>query len=160
MSLRDSLLTAPKALLPYCLPPTAYCLPVRRAETILVVEDDPATREVVGRALEGAGWTVEVAEGGRAGLERLAERLPDAILLDLMMPGLDGFGFIEEVRARPAWRDVPIVVMTAKDLTDEDRRRLDGYVRAIIRKAGGTRDTFLAEVRELLAPSLRRARPG
>jgi CheY-like chemotaxis protein len=82
------------------------------------------------------------------------------ILLDLMMPELDGFGFIAELRARPAWRDVPIVVMTAKDLTEEDRRRLNGYVRAIVQKAGAPRETFLTEVRELLAASLRQARPG
>ncbi len=128
----------------------------RDACTVLVVEDDPATREVVGRALEAAGWTVDLAEHGRAGLERLAERVPGVILLDLMMPELDGFGFIAELRARPVWRDVPIVVMTAKDLTEEDRRRLNGYVRAIIQKAGAPRETFLTEVRELLAASLRR----
>ena len=130
------------------------------ARTVLVIEDDAATREAVCRTLEGDGWTVDDAEHGRAGLERLAERVPGVILLDLLMPELDGFGVIEEVRARPAWRDVPIVVMTAKDLTEEDHRRLDGSVRAIVEKAGESRDTFLAEVRELLAPSLRRARPG
>jgi DNA-binding response OmpR family regulator len=115
---------------------------------------------VVGRALEAAGWTVDVAEHGRAGLERLGDRVPGVVLLDLMMPELDAFGFIEEVRARPAWREVPIVVMTAKDLTDADRRRLNGNVRAIIRKAGAPREAFLAEVRALLATSLRRAGSG
>src|SRR3712207_5183338 len=127
---------------------------------ILVVEDDPATREVVSRALEGAGWTVDVAEHGRARLERLAERVPGVILLNLMMPELDGFGFIEEVHARPAWRDIPIVVMTAKDVTEEDRRRLTGYVRAIVQKAGAPREAFLAEVRGLVLASLRQPRTG
>jgi CheY-like chemotaxis protein len=123
---------------------------------VLIVEDDPATREVLRRALEHEGWRVREAEHGRDGLDRLAERVPSAILLDLMMPEMDGFEFIAALRTRPSWRDVPIVVVTAKDLTDEDRSRLNGYVRAIVQKAGSTQDTFLAEVRELLAASIRR----
>ena len=129
------------------------------ARVALVVEDDLATREAARRALEHDGWTVDEAENGRIALERLAERAPGVILLDLMMPVMDGFGLVAELRARPAWREVPIVVMTAKDLTDEDRKRLNGSVRAIVQKAGSARDTLLAEVRELLAASIRRQRP-
>ena len=139
------------ALRRYCRDPDAC--------TALIVEDDPATREAVRRALEHDGWTVDEAENGRVALDRLAVRLPGVILLDLMMPELDGFGLVAELRARPAWREIPIVVMTAKDLTDEDRKRLNGSVRAIVQKAGSSRDTFLAEVRELLAASIRRQRP-
>jgi GAF domain-containing protein/DNA-binding response OmpR family regulator len=131
----------------------------RDACTALVVEDDPATRESVRRALEQDGWTVDEAEHGQAALARLAARLPGVILLDLMMPVMDGFELVAELRTRPAWRDVPIVVMTAKDLTEEDRRRLNGSVRAIVQKAGSSRDSFLAEVRDLLAASIRRQRP-
>ena len=74
---------------------------------VLIVEDDPATREVVRRMLEHDGWTVDEAENGRAALDRLAERVPALILLDLMMPEMDGFEFIAELRTRPAWRDDP-----------------------------------------------------
>ena len=125
----------------------------------LIVEDDSPTRDAVRRALEHDGWTVDEAENGRAALDRLAERPPSVIVLDLMMPVMDGFELVAELRAQPAWREIPIVVMTAKDLTDEDRKRLNGSVRAIVQKAGSTRDTFLAEVRDLLAASLRRQRP-
>ncbi len=131
-------------------------------QTVLLVEDDQDVAEAMIDVLVDEGYLVAHASNGREALDLLrhTDLSPSVILLDLMMPGLDGFGFIEELRARTAWHDVPIVVMTAKDLTDEDRRRLDGSIRAIIRKAGGSRDTFLAEVRELLAPSLRRPRPG
>jgi CheY-like chemotaxis protein len=131
-----------------------------RADCVaLIVEDDPATREAVRRALEHDGWTVHEAENGQVALERLAAGLPGVILLDLMMPTMDGFELVAELRTRPEWREIPVVVMTAKDLTDEDRKRLNGSVRAIVQKAGHSRDTFLAEVRDLLAASLRRQRP-
>jgi signal transduction histidine kinase/CheY-like chemotaxis protein len=132
----------------------------RASRDVLIVEDDPATRETVRRALEHEGWTVAEAENGKVALAAVAERRPSVILLDLMMPEMDGFQFIGELRARPEWRDFPIVVMTAKDLTEEDRQRLNGYVMAIVQKAGSTRDMFLAEVRDLLAASLHRPRPG
>ena len=132
-----------------------YCQD-RDACTVLVVEDDPATRETVRRALEQDGWSVDEAANGRIALERLAVQLPGVILLDLMMPELDGFEVVAALRARPEWRDLPVVIMTAKELTDEDRQRLNGSVRAIVQKAGSSRDTFLAEVRALLAASIRR----
>ncbi|MFN8634130.1 MAG: GAF domain-containing protein [Chloroflexota bacterium] len=132
-----------------------YCQD-RDACTVLVVEDDPATRETVRRALEQDGWSVDEAANGRIALERLAVQLPGVILLDLMMPELDGFEVVAALRARPEWRDLPVVIMTAKELTDEDRQRLNGSVRAIVQKAGSSRDTFLAEVRALLAASIQR----
>jgi CheY-like chemotaxis protein len=135
------------------------CCRDRDACAVLIVEDDSTTREAVRRALELDGWTVDEAENGRVALDRLASRLPGVVLLDLMMPELDGFGLVAELRTRPEWRDLPIVVMTAKDLTDADRKRLNGSVRAIVQKAGSARDTFLAEVRDLLAASIRRQQP-
>ena len=131
----------------------------REACTALIVEDDPATREAVRRALEHDGWTVTEAENGQAALQQLAAGLPGVILLDLMMPVMDGFELVAELRTHPDWRAIPVVVMTAKELTDEDRTRLNGSVQAIVQKAGNSRDTFLAEVRDLLAASLRRQQP-
>jgi CheY-like chemotaxis protein len=127
---------------------------------VLIVEDDPATREAARRMLEHAGWSVAEAENGRVALERLADRRPGAILLDLMMPELDGFELIAELRQRPKWREIPVVVMTAKTLTEEDRQRLNGYVMAIVQKAGSPHQTFLAEVRDLLAAAVRHSRGG
>src|SRR5204863_8229810 len=100
----------------------------------LVVEDDPATREMLRRMLERDGWTVTEAPDGRIGLAQVATARPDLVLLDLMMPELDGFRFVEGLRIEPAWRGIPVLVVTAKDLTDEERRRLNGKVERVIQK--------------------------
>ncbi len=123
---------------------------------VLVVEDDAATREMLGRMLEKEGWAVTAAENGRAALERIAERRPALILLDLMMPEMDGFQFVEALREWDAWRSIPIVVVTAKDLTAEDRLRLSGYVEQILQKGAYRREALLAEVRELVASYIAR----
>ena len=75
---------------------------------MLIVEDDPPTREIMARTLASDGWTVAEAENGRVALERLAKAVPDLILLDLMMPEMDGFEFVAELRkkelgARSRW---------------------------------------------------------
>ena len=118
---------------------------------VLIVEDDAATREMLRRTLATEGWTIDEAENGRVGLERMAERRPDLVLLDLMMPEMDGFEFVAGVREHHDWRDIPIVVITARDVTPEDRRRLNGYVERILQKGATSREELLAEVRELVA---------
>ncbi|HET6860781.1 MAG TPA: response regulator, partial [Streptomyces sp.] len=118
---------------------------------VLVVEDDAATRAVLQRTLEKDGWVVETAENGRVGLARLAARPPDLILLDLMMPELDGFGFLEAVRQDPATAAIPVVVLTAKDLTDADRRRLNGGVARIVRKDPAGADLLVAQLRHAIS---------
>ncbi len=117
---------------------------------VLVVEDDPSAREMFRRAAEGHGWTVVEAENGRVGLERVSEAVPGVILLDLMMPEMDGFSFIEELRRRPECRHVPVIVVTAKDLTEEDRRRLHGHVVQILQKGGYSTQKLLDEINHLL----------
>ena len=117
---------------------------------VLVVEDDPATREVIRRTLEGDGWQVTEAHNGRAALSAVASKVPDLILLDLMMPEMDGFEFVSELRRNEAWRRVPVVVVTAKDLSRDDRERLDGYVRRIFQKGNFSRDELIREIRLLL----------
>lgn len=109
------------------------------------------------RMLEKEGWRVAEAENGYAGLERVAEKLPDLILLDLMMPEMDGFQFLEELRKHEEWRSIPVVVVTAKDLTEEDRLRLNGSVQTILKKGAYGRDGLLNEVRDLVAAC---TRPG
>jgi signal transduction histidine kinase/DNA-binding response OmpR family regulator len=118
---------------------------------ILIVEDDAATREMLRRMLETEGWTVGEAHNGRVGLERVAERQPHLILLDLMMPEMDGFEFVTSLRKHEEWRAIPVVVITAMDLTPDDRRRLNGYVERILQKGASSREALLAEVRELVA---------
>jgi CheY-like chemotaxis protein len=118
---------------------------------VLLVEDDERTREVMRRTLEKDGWQVTLANHGRRGLEHLAAGMPDIILLDLMMPEMDGFEFMEELRQREEGKKVPVIVITAKDLTEEDRRRLNGQVVRIIQKGAHSPEQLLAEVRLLLA---------
>jgi CheY-like chemotaxis protein len=120
-----------------------------------VVEDDAASREMLRRALDGDGWSVREAENGRVALACLREEQPALILLDLMMPEMDGFEFIAELRKRQEWRAIPIAVITAKDLTPDDHLRLNGYVEKIIQKAASSREGLLADVRALVAARVR-----
>jgi PAS domain S-box-containing protein len=124
---------------------------------VLIVEDDAPTSDLMGRALRQIDCTVAQAENGRVGLERLNEALPDAILLDLMMPEMDGFEFIAQVRAESRWRRIPIIVVTAKTLTAEDRARLNGQVQRLVHKGEHSGNAVLAALDELVPRHARRA---
>ncbi len=119
--------------------------------TILLVEDDAVTRDLLQRLLEKEGWQVCKAENGRAALERMPNTQPQLILLDLIMPEMDGFQFVAELRQHPEWRAIPVVVVTAKDLTVEDHLRLNGHVEKILQKGAYTREELLREVRDWIA---------
>jgi CheY-like chemotaxis protein len=110
---------------------------------------------MIRRMLEKEGWTVEEAENGRVGLERVEQGRPALILLDLMMPEMDGFEVLAQVRKRGGGQDVPILIITAKDLTAEDHLRLNGYVSAIVQKEGRGREDLLTEIRNLVLACLR-----
>jgi signal transduction histidine kinase/DNA-binding response OmpR family regulator len=124
--------------------------------SVLIVDDDADTRAMISRTLRDDGWIVAEAENGRAGLERVAQERPEVILLDLMMPIMDGFEFVRELRKRDAWRSIPVIIITAKDLSDDDRRQLNGHVEKILHKDAYRRDQLLAEVSDLLRSGLRR----
>jgi PAS domain S-box-containing protein len=123
---------------------------LRDTNPILVVEDDPITRELLCASLAKAGWAVQTAENGRLALKKVVETCPCLVLLDLMMPEMDGFSFVDEFRRIPAAKDVPVVVLTAKDLTSEDRRRLNGHVGTIMAKGEGMK-VVLRKVQKMLA---------
>ena len=118
---------------------------------VLLVEDDAATRDVTRRILEKEGWRVTEAENGRVALEQMERERPNLILLDLMMPEMDGFEFASCVRLHPEWRSIPIVVLTAKDLSARERQGLSGQVETILHKKSGSREALLNQVRELVA---------
>ena len=120
---------------------------------VLVVDDEPAMRSLTRAILEKEGWAVSEAPNGIVALEVMKRERPSLIFLDLAMPEMDGFAFAAEVRKHPEWRSIPIVVLSAQDLTNEDRKRLNGYVETIIRKHGDGRESILAQVRDLLADS-------
>jgi len=132
----------------------AALAPYRRELPVLVVDDDPDLRALLRRMLEREGYLVDEAENGRAALERVRERTPGAILLDLMMPDMDGFEFLEELRRDEAGRGIPVIVITARDLSAEDHQRLNGSVERILQKGAYRHDALLAEVRRLVGPSL------
>jgi signal transduction histidine kinase/DNA-binding response OmpR family regulator len=130
-------------------------------KSVLVVEDDPTTRQMLRRMLEKEGCRVREAENGRVGLEMLDREAPALVILDLMMPDVDGFGFVEEVRGQAKYSDLPILVVTAKDLNEADRERLSGRVEQIMQKGSYDKDVLLDKVRELVAQVLEeRSRQG
>lgn len=126
---------------------------------ILIVEDDSATREMLRRILEKEGWGVAEADTGRAALRQLAAAPPNLILLDLMLPEMDGFQFIAELRNRQTWSLIPIIVITAKDLTPAERLHLNGHVEQILQKGSYNREALLRDVHTLVNTSLNKTQP-
>jgi hypothetical protein len=122
---------------------------------VLVVEDDLPTREMLRIGLEREKFKVTEAGNGVEALAQLALLRPALILLDLMMPEMDGFQFTREVRANPQWRNIPILVMTAKDINSEERARLDGKVSRILQKGACGREELLVEISQRVARATR-----
>ncbi len=116
---------------------------------VLVVEDDPASSDLVRRLFERNGIPVELATNGAEGLARLRERRPALVLLDLMMPVMDGFSFADQLRAMPEYEDLPVIVLTSKSLTPDDHRRLNGQVTEILTKSAYKRADLLSLVQRL-----------
>jgi len=126
---------------------------------VLIVEDDAITRSMFRRILEKEGWDVAEAANGRLALDQLAAHPPSLILLDLMMPEMDGFQFITALRQQPEWRSLPIIVVTAMDLTMSNRLDLNGHVEQILQKGAFSRDDLLQEVRDLVLACIRHQQP-
>jgi len=118
---------------------------------VLLVEDDEPTRERVRALLVREGWNVMEAANGRVALECMESAMPDLILLDLMMPEMDGFEFAQRLRERAEWRAVPVIVLTVKDITEADRLRLNGYVEKIVQKGAWDQSALLREISMLVA---------
>jgi len=120
---------------------------------VLVIDDELSARALTRAVLEKEGWAVTEAENGMEALRCMERERPSLIFLDLMMPEMDGFSFAAEVRRHPEWRSIPIVVVTAQDLSHDDRRRLNGNVETILRKHGDSGESLMAQVRDLLSNS-------
>ncbi len=128
--------------------------------TILVVEDDTIARELLRRTLEKEGWLVREAANGRAALEAVSQQQPDLILLDLMMPEVDGFQVVSMLRMHPTWRTIPVIVVTAKELTPDDRQWLNASVARTLQKGNYQRDDLLRDVRDLVLNHIRQRNTG
>ena len=118
------------------------------SESIMIVEDDEITRGMLRKSLENNEFKVRSAVNGKEALEKIKKAKPGLIILDLMMPEMDGFEFSEKLRENKDWLDIPVVVITAKDLTKEDHNRLKGNVEAIMQKGSYSKKELLAEVGE------------
>jgi PAS domain S-box-containing protein len=118
---------------------------------VLVVDDDPKMVELIAVRMEGMASTVLRAFGGRDAIDLARQELPDLILLDLMMPVVSGFDVVTALHERPETARIPVLVVTAKDVTPEDRARLNGYVSTILEKSDLDRDRFTAEVRRAMS---------
>ncbi len=121
--------------------------------TVLLIDDDADARERLRFALARGGWTVVEAGDGNEALERLDGVMPSLILLDLMMPGMDGFAFLKRLRQRPDGGLVPVVVLTAKDVTPEERACLDRQADRIISKGSLSLPDLARELRGLMPAS-------
>jgi PAS domain S-box-containing protein len=132
-----------------------HCLPSTK-QPILLVEDDPTTREMMQHLLEKEGWTVETAENGRMALNSIQKNLPSLIVLDLMMPEMDGFDLVAALQKHEEWRSLPVIVVTAKDLTLEERLQLNGYVTQILQKGAYNLEELLSNVCYLITRCLKR----
>lgn len=130
--------------------------PVSDSEFILVVEDDPGIREMLCRQLRKANWQVLEASNGREALNKLKTCTPGLILSDLMMPEMDGFELVHQLRQNEQWRSIPVIILTAKSITPEDRQKLNGEVSKIFEKGSYQRSILFDEVGRLLDEAIAR----
>jgi signal transduction histidine kinase/CheY-like chemotaxis protein len=117
---------------------------------ILAIDDDPDVRDLVGRTLRKHGHDVETAANAIEALQKIDAELPSLVLLDLTMPVIDGFEILARLRATPAWASLPVIVLTGRDISPEDRDRLRG-VQSILIKGGDLRATLVSEVRKVVS---------
>ena len=122
---------------------------VRREGPVLVVEDDAGAREMIRQTIEKMSLPVAEADNGVQALDWLGQHpMPAVILLDLMMPEMDGFEVLDALAAHPQWREIPVIVITAKQLTAAERERLLGQARKVIEKGGASRLDIVAAINE------------
>jgi adenylate cyclase len=122
--------------------------PGRVAGYALVIDDDPDVRELVSRTLRREGWRVETASNAIEALQKVEAERPEVILLDLGLPVIDGFEILARLRAMPTWTELPIVVLTGREVTSDDRKRLAG-VQTILMKGSNVRSDVIGEVRKI-----------
>ena len=137
---------------------TAITRCVRYGDTapILIVDDDASQRDLLKRTLEKDGWETIRAHNGRAALEAVRARTPSIIILDLMMPEMDGFELINTLRKNPETREIPVVVLTAMDLSNADQMMLASNVTEVLRKGASSRDEVLKIVKDLVESTMNR----
>ncbi len=122
-----------------------------RFPRVAIVDDTAEARRLIRRILQSQGnYTISEATNGREGLELIQRELPDLVILDLMMPEMDGFAVMDALRARPETANIPVIVSTAKELTPQEKTLLGGQIQALMQKGDFLNDEFLEEVRSLI----------
>jgi PAS domain S-box-containing protein len=121
-------------------------------QQILMVEDDPVTQKLMATLLKKGHWEIEVVENGQAALDFLSERtqLPHLILLDLVMPRMDGFEFIIRLRQNPSWREIPVIVLSERNMAPEERKLLSDHVATIFQKGNYQSEDLLSTIESIL----------
>ena len=119
---------------------------VSKSKHILVVDDDSSTRTILRKMLIKDGWRVDEAENGKVAIERMGMQIPELILLDLLMPVMDGFNFLKEIKKVDAWLKIPIIVITSKDLTVDDYSFLTDNVDKVIQKGKYNRQEIIDQI--------------
>jgi signal transduction histidine kinase len=118
---------------------------------VMVVEDEEFFRKMMAHLLELEGWRVFQAENGQVALEHLNDKKPALILLDLLMPTMDGFEFLVQLREQEKWRSTPVVVLTARELTAEEHARLNDYAQTIFKKEAYNQEKLVVYIHQMIA---------
>jgi CheY-like chemotaxis protein len=113
-------------------------VPKGEIPNLLIVDDNTYAREILAHAVKKMGWKAIEAENGKVAIEQLKKAQPSIILLDLMMPEMDGFAVINEMQKNEKWRNIPVIIISSKDLTKEERTMLSKYTTGILQKGSYT----------------------
>lgn len=129
------------------------CIPAERDKsksmTVLVVDDDEKAVKYMSSVLENAGFDVLRAYSGKAGINLAINNKPDLMILDLMMPEVSGFDVVEKLRTHPTAKGIPIIICSAKDITPEDKKILNGHILAIVQKSSHTKEDLLSSIKKI-----------
>jgi threonine synthase len=122
-----------------------------RYPKVLIVDDTPEARRLILRIMQSQGnYTLMEASNGREGLDLATRQRPDLIILDLMMPEMDGFAVLDRLKANPETAAIPVIVVTAKELTPQEKERLGGQIESLLQKGNFMDDELLGEIRSLV----------
>lgn len=135
---------------------TKYAKKKNGKARILIVEDEKDTQQLMEQTVARGNYVPVTAANGVEALKQMEITLPDMILLDLMMPEMDGFEFIEKIQTREEWRDIPVIVLTAKDVTQEDRQRLNGTVQNILQKGTYSQKQLYQELKKQISSKIKK----
>ena len=123
----------------------------RTFSSLLLVDDNDLDLQLMSYKLKSEKWNVNTASGGKDALTQIDEDVPDLLILDLLMPEVDGFQVLEQIRSQEKTKDLPVIIITAKNLTDDDKKKLDGKVSSVLVKSQTSLHELHGEINKILA---------